>query len=260
MKKIFTVGFLLISINLFAQSSDNGKSKSEISIQYNFGISNRNFKIPKNDFFERLDHTNAISYYDQGMRLLYNYSFLQKGKNRLTIGTGIGYSNSQHYQFITDPKYGYLLETPIFDSKTISIPLQFSFERELIDEKLFLELSYSLNFYIPTKIHSTYTNSVERKYDFIDYNYTINVKNENQFYHWFFLTSKLKLRNNLYLNSSLSYLTNKKIRYTYNSSSLYYLTDQNDITHSEHYSVYSLPSIQLIDKYFHLSTGLTYRF
>jgi hypothetical protein len=249
---------LLFTTNAFAQLSNIKIPKSEISVLYNFGFSNSNFQIPTNDYDGRMDVDDARSYYDQGFMLRYQHSISTKGKNRYSVGTGIGFSNSQHYQFITDPKYRYLLEAVIFSNKTITVPAIISCERELIKEKLFLELSYSLNYNLPTEKHQTYTNAVEKKYNFIDYKYTLNVNNKSNISHWISLTSKLKLKNNLFMNSSLSLLASNRIYYDYEYRIGYYSIDSNGSAILNSTTGYeSLKDTKIKDSYIYLSIGLS---
>lgn len=170
------------------------RQNSEFSLTYNLGISTRNYQIPDNTFLERLDYTKAHSLYDQIVSLKYNYSILHQGKKKLVIGTGIGFSQSKYYQFIVDEKYDYLLETVKFDSKTISIPILIGGEWELINDKLLLELDYSLNYNLPIIQNTIYFNSVEKKYDFIDYSYTLTVSPPKKQYHpWGVPNTQIKI-------------------------------------------------------------------
>lgn len=269
MKQIFFLCFSLITTTCFAQNSGSSADiplkpkilKSEVSLQYNFGFSNRNFQLPGSGMFERLDHTNARSYYDRGFTLRYNYALLQRGKNRLLLGTGVGYSNSRHYQVLADGEYDYQLETVVFDSKVMTIPLTISYERAITDNRLFAELSYSMNYNMPLDEHQTYQRDVPGKQDFINYTYSLDVRTASSRTHYFAITPKFKLVDNLLLNFSVGYLTSKKISYNYQYDTRYVLTDLSTGSSTSYSSAYSsLPDIEIVDKYLVLSVGVAYKF
>lgn len=265
MKKLLILLLLLTSFISMAQNAGDkpGKTtpRSELSLQYNFGFSNRNFQLPPSDMFGRLNYTQARSYYDRGIMLRYNFAVLQKGKNRLLLGTGVGYSNSQHYQVLTGIKYDYQLDAVVFDAKAITIPLTISYERAFFDDKFFLELSYSRNYNIAQDKNAVYQSEAPGKQDFINYTYTLEVRNENRMNNYIAITPKFRVIDNLFINCSIGYLTNKKVNYNYTVNTDYVTTDAQTGNATFHYeSVQSLSDIEIIDKYLYLSLGVAYKF
>lgn len=263
MKILFLPVILIGTMSGFARETKSkvATPKSEISFSYNFGISNRLFQKPGTGNFTRLDYMDARSYYDDGYMLRYNYTLLQKKANRFLVGTGVGVFNSRHYQPITDLESHYSLDNIVFDSRNVCIPVSVAYEREVIIKKLFLEISYSRNWDLPVERQSTYEGGELKKHDFIDYTYQINVRRDDYKSHWLILTSKLKLTKGLFLNSSISYLSGRKISYDYHYTTKKQITDltTGDV-HNYTSSVYSLPDIEIKDNYLYLSLGLTYKF
>lgn len=257
---------LAVPVSSFAQqstpSSATGKNpKSEVSISYSFGFSNRIFQVPGTGDFTRVDHSNARSYYDQGYTLKYNYAVYQRKGNRLLAGTGLGLFNSRHFQPLTDRETSYSLANVIFDSKALCIPLSVSYERALWNNRLFLELGYSENLNLPLEKQTTYTGSELKKHGFIDYSYQVNVRRENYRTRSISLASKFKLKEQLFFNFSVSYLTGKKLHYNYNYTTTSHMSD---LTTGKDYvsatASASLPDISIKDNYLYLSAGLAYRF
>src|SRR5690606_25177411 len=145
-----------------------------------------------------------------------------------------------------DGKYDYQLETVVFDSKVVTIPLTISYERAIADSRLFAEFSYSMNYNMPLDKHKTYEPEKPGKQDFINYTYRLDVTTANSRTHYFAITPKFKLVDNLLLNFSVGYLTSKKINYNYQYDTQYTLTDLSTGSSTSYSSAYrSLSDIEL---------------
>lgn len=266
MKPLLLSAALLLSLASVAQqttslNTEKKETRSEVSIAYNFGFSDRNFKFPAGNNFDRVDYNNARSYYDKGYLLKYNYAFVNEGRNRVSLGTGLGYSNSQHFQQIVESHSGYLVTTAVFDAKTITIPLSVAYERAVIGNKLFMEVSYSLCYNTPLKKQSSYTGGETAKFGYINYTYILDVKQKDYMSRWVALTSKLQLKKNFYLAGAVSYFGTKVVNYS--CSYISRQAEHNPTTGASNYytvSDHRLDNIDLKDNYIYLSLGLNYRF
>lgn len=265
MKNIATTALLLLAINSFAQQlvkPAQKDPKSEISVLYNFGVSDRNFQLPTSDMMTRLDYKNAKTLNDQGVLLKYNHTIVTFGKNKFSLGTGVGYFNSKHCQNIAaENGSGYLLDAVVFDSKMITVPVTVSYERSLIDNRLYAELSYSRNSNSTLERNSTYKGQGDKKFGYIDYKYQVDVRRGNSNNHQVCVASKLKVKKNLYVNGSMSYLSSKKTNYNFEYEHLNTLTDAQTGAKSYQYNhVRSQPDIEIKDNYIYLSLGVSYKF
>ena len=184
----------------------------EVRLSGGIGISDSKFKMPTLE--NRSDHKYDQSLYNTLIYLEANYFLLNAKRMSLYLGTGIGFQKNNFYQNMIDKEYGYLLESVKFSENYVSIPLNMGLE--LATTKYFkLGLQYGLNYDIPLKTENEISNYHEKRYRFIDYNYTLNQKMETKLNHNISIYSKILLTQSLSFIFDIGYNIRENGIYNY---------------------------------------------